>query len=145
METEQDEKQTKESKLKKIVEQAYVLLAGNRLTLMSELMIGSGLFLSGDNHPTLKPLLGMIGFPVYFVTVCGLQTLSSYNRTIKHIKKFEKLDERFAKEQMGEYKNNLLMGYCQLQGMYLASKKYNQLDEFYKLKKKISEVIIPNF
>ncbi len=41
--------------------------------------------------------------------------------------------------------NRKFTGYCQLQGLYLAAKRYGQLDVFYAAKSAVSNNILPNF
>jgi len=41
--------------------------------------------------------------------------------------------------------NARFLGYCQIQGLYLAARKYRQLKTFNEVKKEASKNIFPNF
>lgn len=132
-------------KLTEIVDQLYVGLMGDRVNLASKITLAAstyGLIKYKDPLLLIPTGLGLIAFGY---TTEGLGTLKYYNRTSKHIKQFGKLDSEFAKTLIEGTGNRKFTGYCQIQGMYLAAKKYGQLGAFYEAKKKYSKNIIPNF
>tara|TARA_Y100000310_G_C20560822_1_gene752981 strand:- start:70 stop:480 length:411 start_codon:yes stop_codon:yes gene_type:complete len=129
-------------------ESLYVALTGNRVTLASRLFttayVGSIPFFPDILLAFMMPAT-IIVYGGEIITCCGLTTPKFYNRTRDHIKKFDKLDPRFVKEMIKETENREFVGYCQLQGMYLAARNYGQLDVFKDVKKEISNCRIPNF
>ncbi len=132
-------------KLTEIVNQLYVSLMGDRVNLASKITLAAGIYgLIRYKDPLLLIPTGL-GLIFFVYTTEGLGTLKYYNRTSKHIKQFGKLDSEFAKTLIEGTENRKFTGYCQIQGMYLAAKKYGQLDAFYEAKKKYSKNIIPNF
>lgn len=67
-------------------------------------------------------------------------------RKEKHINRFGELRPRFLKRLIeSKVERNPIIGYCQLQGDYLAAREYNQLEVFNEVKKKYSKNVIPNF
>ncbi len=132
------------------VESAYAALIGNRVTLAANLMAGGTVYtLLESNNPGLRVLVS-ISIPaagvILFGTQCGIGTSYFYQRTKKHIQKYGHLKPRVVELWITHKTENMPeVGYCQLQGIYLAAKKYNQLDTFYEAKKKVSKVKIPNF
>ncbi|MBI2672745.1 hypothetical protein HYX19_00645 [Candidatus Woesearchaeota archaeon] len=138
--------------LKDIVDRLYVGLMGDRVNLASKIIFAASTYslIYGINHKTLPSFLfgylgGYLSVSCFAYTTAGSGTLRYYNRTSKHIKQFRRLDPGFAKTLIEGTENRKFTGYCQLQGMYLAAKKYGQLDVFYEAKKKYSKNIIPNF
>ncbi|MCX6818462.1 MAG: hypothetical protein NT129_00485 [Candidatus Aenigmarchaeota archaeon] len=132
-------------KLNEIAEQLYVALVGNRLTLLSEIAIFSGFYGLVKDDSLVWGIPVWAGSMLFLYTAGGLSTVDYFNRTEKHIKRFGRLDERFSKALIDGTENNGAGGYCPIQGMYLAAKKYGQLDVFHKAKKDVSNNIIPNF
>jgi len=130
--------------LSQIVDNLYVGVAGDRVNLISKAgMIGSVYGIVTDDPLWLIPFWA--SFLMWSYTTGGLSTLKYYRRTTKHIQKHDKLDLRFAKKLIKGTENRKFTGYCQLQGLYLASKKYGQLDVFNEAKKSVSNNILPNF
>jgi len=131
-------------KLNEIAEQLYVGLIGNRFNALSEIVIGTGFYGLAADDSLVWGIPIWLGGLLFGYNLAGVSTVIYFNRTSGHIKRFEKLDERFAKAMIEGTENTGFAGYCQLQGMYMAAKKHGQLDAFYKARK-WSNNIIPNF
>ena len=130
-------------------------LMGNRVTLASRILALGGIatFLALDiprefrleafnvlAYTTLLPSVVLMAS-----TNCGTTTLDHYRRTRKHMRgNGGKLDLRFAEALIEGSGNDRFFGYCQQQGLYLAAKRYGQLDVFNEAKKK-SNIVIPFF
>ncbi|MEK6899779.1 MAG: hypothetical protein AABX05_01515 [Nanoarchaeota archaeon] len=149
--------------LTKKVENAYVSYVGNRVTFAGNLMMGAGFynlsFYFYDRVLNHAPASGssammfILGHALFFTgisamgnTLCGEGTLTYYQRTKEHIQRKGSLDQRMIELWITQTtENQKYLGYCQLQGMYLAAKKYKQLEPFYKAKRKVSRNKVPNF
>ncbi|MEI7719141.1 MAG: hypothetical protein WCI72_04690 [archaeon] len=129
-------------------------LIGNRAFALSAVItVGSNISIytgALDDSPiallaygTMAALSGGVAGSTFF----GSTTAKIYKRTRKHFSNFNKLDERFFKKYMGRDLNKNFVGYCQLQGMYLACRDYAPecLLEFHELKKQYTKNIVPNF
>jgi hypothetical protein len=130
--------------LNDILDKIYVGLAGDRISLIAKIGCIAGIYgVENDSWPCIFIEIAsgaLIGY-----TSFGLRTLEYYIRTSKHIQEHGKLDLRFGERLIKGTENRKFTGYCQIQGLYLAAKKYNQLEAFYELKNSISKNIIPNF
>jgi hypothetical protein len=136
--------------LKETVEDLYVSLVGNRVnTLGLAMFAGSGYTFCNyyGTLPTMFSILGIVvsgGFLSF--NKFGEGTKNYYRRTLQEIDDnngtlpLEWVQEKIKKVEFGN-----VLGYCQLQGMYLAAKKRNQLNSFYSAKKAVSNNIFPNF
>jgi hypothetical protein len=132
-------------KLREIVDQLYVGVAGDRVNLISKIGIAGSLYGMGVTESGLWILPFTISTIFFNYTLFGLSTLHYYRRSTKHIQDHEKLDLRFAKTLIKGTENRKFTGYCQLQGLYLAAKKYDQLDIFKEAKSSVSNNVLPNF
>jgi hypothetical protein len=134
--------------LGELVDYALVATIGNRITAGATIL-SLNTFATYQIFGSLVGLLALtplcVAFPLFGVTLAGTSTLEYYHRSVKHIKRFERLDHRFATTLIKGGENDAIFGYCELQGMYLAARNYGQLDAFYKAKKEVSNNIIPNF
>ncbi len=130
--------------LSDIVEQAYVGLVGNRLNLLAKvgLLISAYTFDSSAGQQWWEALMyasaGLMG-----ATVFGCSTLEHYVSARDQIRHYGRLDDRYARTLM-EKNKGCFSGYCQIQGLYLAAKKYSQLEVFMRAKKAYSKNVIPN-
>ena len=135
----------------------YVRFFGNRTTVLGY-VIGSYGFAFGLQGIFTGGALGILAFILGGATLVaskavaelytnyGRSTFEYYKRTERHIKKSGKLKKRFLKILMTkDCENTKYLGYCEIQGAYLAAKKYGQLDVFKEVKKKYSHNVIPNF
>lgn len=132
------------------VENAYIGLIENKVTLAANSLLGGSLYMlfEGNQSPVrLVAAYVSIGLGVVALgTKCGTGTVQFYCRTEQHIQKYGRLKPRVVELWITHKTENLSnFGYCQLQGIYLAAKKYDQLDAFYEAKNKVSKVKIPNF
>ncbi len=75
----------------------------------------------------------------------GNGTAQAYKRTKKHILKNSRLDPRAIKALVGKNNDDKEVGYCELQGVYLAAKELEQLGAFYTGKEKYTKIHAPNF
>jgi len=129
--------------LKEKVEDLYVALVGNKLTLAGNTIGFAGLYGAQTN---LAAVTALIGFGVSAVTSCGIATVEYYRRTEDLIKRRGRLDPRTVELWIEHTTlNGAVLGYCQQQGIYLAAKKYDQLETFTKVREKCSKVKIPHF
>jgi len=131
--------------LNDVINNLYVGLAGDRVDLFAKIGVAScisaaAITESGIWAIPLPFLVGLVGY-----TNFGLSTLKYYKRTSAHIKKFGRLDRRFAETLIKGTENRKFTGYCQLQGLYLAAKRYGQLEIFYAAKSAVSNNVLPNF
>ena len=131
--------------LNDVINNLYVGLAGDRVDLIAKIgaagcISAAAISNSGLWVVPLPFFAGLIGY-----TKLGLSTLKYYKRTSAHIKKFGRLDRRFAETLIKGTENRKFTGYCQLQGLYLAAKRYGQLDVFYAAKSAVSNNVLPNF
>lgn len=139
-------------------------LIGNRLTLLGRASLYSIIpiidYIQDHNQTSehagaytalvFSPILFWFGMEV--VTGSGRATTNVYTRTKKHIKKYGKVGEKFAKKiftfegksiKESEIDKKSPLGYCEWQGMYLASKALRKTKEFNELKEKYYHKIIP--
>ncbi len=139
------------------VDDIYVSLTGNRMTVLSHFAIAYGIGMMGgawrgvgdDPICLLSCLSGAViytgGLLASINTCCGRTTPWYYKETEEHIKHFGKLDERFARNLIQGSENGSFVGYCQQQGLYLAARKHGQLGVFRQAQKKYSKIKIPFF
>ncbi|MGV8086088.1 MAG: hypothetical protein ACP5N1_00520 [Candidatus Woesearchaeota archaeon] len=132
-------------KLTEILDQAYVGITGDRVNLISKIVIIGSVYELCETGSRIWGIPAIISSALIGYTSYGLKTLKYYNRTSNHIKNFGTLDLTFAKTLIKGTENKKFTGYCQLQGLYLAAKKYDQLETFYEAKKTVSNNILPNF
>jgi len=132
-------------------------LLGNRCLVLGAALVGGGtyeFFMSSlsvsDKEPLnliasiTSSLTAIIGSFLIGFNTCGIDTYKSYKRTIKHIEQFGEIMPDFFIKYIGQ-DNGHFMGYCQLQGMYLAARKNGKLESFYRNRKEYSKCLIPNF
>ena len=128
-------------------------LIGNRVTSLGASLLVGG-FISTNlyeikdfRNQILYGTIMCTGSAMCGITSFGISTNKIYKKTANSLKKFNKLDKRFFKAAMGTEYSRPLIGYCQLQGMYLACRDYapKELENFYKFKKEYTKNIIPNF
>jgi len=136
------------------VENAYIRLVGNRVTLAASLLVAGTVYLNIQSMrdddfnwvQAFTPMMYITGALTLANTKCGGGTLYFYRRTEKSIQKRGYLKPRVIELWMThKTENREKVGYCQQQGMYLAARKYDQLEAFYAAKKKVSNVKIPHF
>ena len=137
--------------LKEKLLEAEAVLIGNRASAIGTAMLvgGAGAAVLEGPGPAgcISALVAGTGIALDSFTGFGSTMKSMYTRTAAHLKKFNRLDERYFNTAMGLDRYNSLVGYCQLQGMYLACRDYapQQLPKFYELKQKNTKNILPNF
>lgn len=92
-------------------------------------------------------LWGFSAMNIWFLisTNFGQTTNKVYRKTLIHLRKHKKMDPRFFKATIRWYWDRLVFGYCELQWMYLAAKKCGYEEDFFDLKKKYTDNIVPNF
>lgn len=143
--------------LKEKINKIGIGLLGNRVTALGCALLTSSAaslelvdkFRPVDNNFYINygPEMGLafLGTVLLTHTEFGSKTVKLYDKTAKHIKKFDRIDKRFFDKiiPVNDITNNW-DGYCQMQGVYLAARDYGKLDEFKEMRKKSSNVI-PNF
>jgi len=141
------------------VENAYIALAGNRVTLASSTAAGIssyGFFsdlshyFSGEEPLQLRTLgflvSGLASSIFIFSTKCGLGTAAFYRAADRHIKRRGTLKENVVRKWIqNAVEDDSTLGYCQLQGIYLAAKKHGIEDIFFELKEKYSSNTMRNW
>lgn len=85
---------------------------------------------------------GLLGIAL---TLNGRTTKKYYKKTKKHIELRGELAPEFIEKVIKKSENSKVLGYCELQGIYLAARDTDNLDVFYQVKNKLSRNIIPNF
>ncbi len=145
------------------IESMWVASVGNRVTLASyAFFVPSTVMLIGGFDIPFVSEISEVRYAVRSVayagnlaslagilaTEQGRGTLRVYNRTKAHIARHGHLDERFARTvfegQYFEGEQDEFRGYCQNQGMYLATKKGDRIN-FRKWKKRyFPEGKLPN-
>lgn len=136
-------------RLRERLEDLEVGLMGNRLSLFGNTFMIGGLanYIYGGSIE--QQILGLTGASFGFCfsgpSFCGISTLRAYRATKKHIELMGRIDDRFVEGLLGVFSNNPIYGYCQLQGAYLAARKYGLGREFREIKKRVSRNKIPNF
>ena len=141
------------SKLEDSVRSFIAGSVGNRVYLLGKVLLVGGIVSASHNEK-------MIMDPYQFMAVssgalfcastfCGYGTRKLYNRTREHIRRFGKLNPKFVKNVIRRSQQDypgfdLLIGYCQEQGAYLAARDMGQLGAFNDAKTS-SRNIIPNF
>jgi hypothetical protein len=139
--------------LQEKINRAEAYLIGNRVSVIGHsLLLGTGIFVDNLSSNMLNLTLGYSlfysGLLLSCLTNAGKTTGDLYKRTSQHIKKFKRIDSRFFCAALGDdFSPEVLLGYCELQGMYLACRdtKPELLPEFQRLKKEKTKNIIPNF
>ena len=137
--------------LKERLLEAEAAFIGNRASAIGTAMLAAGgtaAFLEGPGPlGCLSVMAAGVGLGLDSYTGFGSSMKKIYDRTTEHLKRFNRLDRRFFNTVMGLDRFDNLVGYCQLQGMYLACRDYapQQLPEFYELKQKNTKNIVPNF
>ena len=134
-----------------LVNSLNIVFLGNRVTLASRILFATIAYSSHEDyfsHPAVE-IAEAVGLystvMVEALTLCGYSTMHYYNRTMNHINEFGKLDGRYIKQMIKGTENRKFIGYCQIQGMYLAAKKAKQLETFKRVKAEVCNNIIPNF
>ena len=131
--------------LREITEDLYVQLAGNRVTFAAGVVgIASVSEMLVSGNLVSFPLVGGSA-SILAITKVGCGTTNYFRRTRDHIKEFNRLGLSFAEKLIKETENNSFIRYCQLQGTYLAARRYGQLEIFEKAKENVSNCVIPNF
>lgn len=138
------------------VRDAYVALIGNRITLASAIVFDLSISkfilniteMEKHSSETTAGLLFTALFGVAFLqsTKCGIGTAEFYNATNDHIRRKGTLQEHVVKKWIEKaVEKDSALGYCQLQGIYLAAKKHGMEELFFEYKKKYSVNRLPNF
>ena len=95
--------------------------------------------------PTLLSVSGLsLGLLGIGLTLNGRTTKKYYKKTRKHIELKGELAPEFIEKLIKKDGNGKILGYCELQGIYLAARDTGNLDVFYRVKNKLSRNIIPN-
>jgi len=142
--------------LKEKLNEVEATLIGNRVTVLGTTLITSGLAslcIKAPSHPSFiniipEFIIGSVGASFVGYTQFGGKMISIYKRTTKHLKRFNKFDERFFTTIVGNDSSCKFTGYCQLQAMYLAARDSGNPEnvrEFAQLKKQYTRNIVPNF
>ena len=140
------------NKLPDKVDDVYVSLVGNRLNATFQFISVNTAVLAYSSYE-IGSTMGTVVFAYgSFLsatcsawTLCGRSTSKYYKRTEEHIKRFGELRPRFLEKLISKTENREIVGYCQLQGVYLAARKHGQLAVFYDVKRRCSNNVIPNF
>lgn len=141
------------------VEDAYISLVGNKVTLLTSSLLAASAYSIADNfyeHFANNNfsflsflgfgMLGSISGMINLGTKFGAGTLYFYRRTEEHIERYGELKPRVVELWMKhKTENEPEFGYCQQQGIYLAARKHGQLEAFYEAKERVSKVKIPHF
>lgn len=147
------EKSEKSGKIREIIscQVGLILRWGpkNRITALSYVgIILPILYSSISIDDSLSPftyILQLSGGLCAWVTAFGTTTERTYRRTCDHIEKKWKIGRKFFKKIMKNDIDKEIMGYCQLQWMYLAAKEYWLEKKFLEMKKEFTNNLIPNF
>lgn len=116
----------------------------NRVTLLSTMVVVPGVALSAPISPVVASSLLVGGSLGLCLTNWGAGTQSLYEDTLAHIEKHGFIDSLFFKRALLGDRYDCL-GYCELQGMYLAAKELGLEDQFKELRKEYTTNKIPNF
>jgi len=130
---------------------ANVYLFGNRVVLVGITFLGYGA-LTFSSLPAHE--LNSVTAGLSFCAFCagagivgnarfGCSTIAIYRRSMAHISRYGRLDDRFAKAVINGSENEPLTGYCQQQGLYLAARDTGMLATFREAQKQHSNVSIP--
>ncbi|GAB0174213.1 MAG: hypothetical protein HHAS10_00920 [Candidatus Altimarinota bacterium] len=114
----------------------------NRVLLVADTTLGTTLYYGGE----IETVIAFTAF-LGAVLVCGggRATKLYYDITKKHIKRTGTVDARFLSKVMNGYQGTKLLGYCELQGVYLAARNNGLSSEFKAAKKQSGmKVLIPN-
>ena len=153
---------TLQSSLQKVVEHARskaVLLFGNRLAPVGYALLAYYFWLNIENclfqenrsiSETVLRFFLMVGSGVGGAFLAGSNafgviTEKFYRKTREHILEFGAIDPLFFQKTMEGWEDEKYYGYCQLQGIFLAAKELNKVEEFRALKREHCKNIIPNF
>lgn len=95
---------------------------------------------------TILSLAGLlVGSSLLGGSGLGIGTYRHYKKTCKYLEETGNLDEEFVRKIIDRSENREFVGYCQLQGVYLAAKKHRQLESFFRYKRKYSNNLLVNF
>jgi len=135
--------------LKNKIDSLYVATLGNRVTVISALTYANGWrSLNHDDNINLKitcGIGGLIGGFFLGATYLGISTWKHYKRTLREAQEQGKVEVEFFQKRIERNENGKLMGYCQIQGLYLGAKRTGSLEQFYQAREQFSNNIIPNF
>lgn len=108
-------------------------------TLMLGGLVGSvgGIIYSNIEVIGISLIIGSAGFLFSALSEFGSPTVQIYQRTVEHIQRFGRLDEKFVAKYMQA-------DYCCRQGVYMATKEFGFLED-YKKARKHNPSIIFNF
>jgi hypothetical protein len=138
-------------KLRNALDNLEVRLIGNRVFALGASLFSGGIIacvISGpsinrDNDLMYGAAVAIGGVMMGFNTF-GSSTYKSYKKTLKHIELCGEIRPDFFIEYL-KYDNGRFIGYCQLQGMYLAARKYGKLESFFQNKRENTTNCVPNF
>ena len=138
--------------LTSLIKNTWISFVGNRLNLLA-ISIGIPSIYALDTISHDQPYQGMlalVGLGIGLLTTgasgCGSGTKKFYRFVERNIERTGDLDQKFLERLISlKTENRSLFGYCQLQGMYLAARDYNQLEVFNQAKNNVSNCKIPNF
>ena len=136
--------------LKDKVDSLYVAVCGDRITTLGGVFYFIHLYelFKGENslsNVLTTTITGLLGASLLGITGLGFSTWKHYKRTLKEAQEQGKINVDFFQERIERSENKKLMGYCQIQGLYLGAKKTGNLEEFYQAREMFSNNVIPNF
>lgn len=128
---------------------------GNRINLFGEILLGSGALLKSlgerfSENDFFPNQIMILGAGIMLISSFGIGTKKIYERTKEHIISRGKLDERYMRNLIRGAQDeppvlDRFLGYCQLQGAYLAARETGNVEDFDRYKRKYSKNILPNF
>jgi hypothetical protein len=137
-------------KIKEMIKDVYAATVGNRVMAIGTALMATGfggmLTVYDETNLMFWGAAGIFlaGAPFVGISQFGIKTAQFYNWTKESIKECGHLDERFVKAVLGSEKIKPFIGYCQIQGVYLAAREKGQLEAFRQVRRTI-ENKIPNF
>lgn len=138
------EKSSPSTNIEKL-EYLWVHLFGNRI--MNVIYGANAVALSrveNQNDEKIAALIFLVSLFASIQVECGRSTAYCYGEALQELNKNGFISDKFARKFLHYDVEGILHGYCQLQGMYLASKKVRKIKEFRALKKRVATNIIPN-
>jgi len=127
-------------KVKNTLDNLEVKLIGNRLTALGYSLALGGLVGEGLNSNNLNYSLFATGLILSLATSTTAGTIKAYRKAKTHVRNGGELNENFFEEVLNE--NSL---YCTRQGLYLAVRKYGEIEKFNLVAKQKRADLIPNF
>lgn len=122
------------------------IVLGNRLTAASYALIAGAYSRAIINNESDFISFSAWSLGIFFAvaTLGGYATYHHYKKALKHVAVKGKLEFDFLKKEIRIHGRNKYLGYCELQGLYLAARDSGNEKMFRKLRK-YSRNIVPNF